>query len=360
MVLVGTVFWAVVVIGVLVFVHEWGHYLMARLLKVRVLVFSVGFGPRVWGVLDRSSGTEFVVSAVPLGGYVRMLGESPFDPQPIAPEDRPYAFSLRPVLHRVAIVLAGPVSNILFAVLVLAVSFLLGREEPLPVVGGVTPGMPAEAAGLRPGDRVTHLDAQPVVRWETLSRMIRSSSGDPLEVTVERGKTLLTLRVTPRVVEGRNRFGEPVREVRIGIAQDSSAVAVTRYPPGEALVMGASLTWRMGVDTLEGIGKLLTRAVGSDQIGGPLLIAELAGRSAALGPSNFLNFMALISVNLGLLNLLPIPVLDGGHLLFYLVEVVKGGPLREGIQQLALQTGVVVLAFLMLLALYNDLMRMFS
>lgn len=361
-----TVFWAAVVLGALIFVHELGHFLFARWLGVRVLQFSLGFGPKVWGWQSAPGETEYLLSAVPLGGYVKMLGEGHEDedeeegaePRPLNAEELPFAFSSKPVASRFAIVFAGPFFNFLFAVVVLTAAFWLGVDERLPVIGKVQPNMPAMAAGLQAGDRVVEVDGQPVERWEALSETIRASEGAPLTLAVERASKMLQIRVVPKVQESRNLFGEPVQVALIGITPGDAVVTV-QYGFLDGMGKGMEQTWRMVDLTVTGIWKLATQVVSADQIGGPLLIAELAGKSAAQGATNFLFFMALISVNLGILNLLPIPILDGGHLLFFLVEAAKGSPISEEAQLMASRVGMALLGGLMILAFYNDLMRIF-
>ncbi|MBF0284747.1 MAG: RIP metalloprotease RseP [Magnetococcales bacterium] len=355
---VETAFWALVVLGVLIFVHELGHFLVARMCQVRVLVFSLGFGPKVWGWQGRESGTEYILSAIPLGGYVKMLGEGEEEGE-IPPEERPHAFSAKSVKERFAIVFAGPFSNFLFGIVAAAAAFMIGVPELEPVIGNVTAGSPAMAAGLRMGDRVTHVNGQEVLRWEVMSHAIKSANGEPVALTVEREGKSREMRVTPQIKEAVNLFGEKVRTPLIGVAP-AEAVVVVRYGPSEALVKGAVYCWKMVDLTLTSIGKLITGVVSADQIGGPILIADLAGKTAKQGAASLLFFMCLISVNLGILNLLPIPVLDGGHLLFFSIEAIKGTPVSEGTRIIATRVGMTLLAGLMLLAFYNDLARVLT
>ncbi|MBF0161445.1 MAG: RIP metalloprotease RseP [Magnetococcales bacterium] len=351
-----TVFWAIVVLGVLIFVHELGHFLVARLHGVRVLVFSLGFGPRLYGWRDKNNGTDYRLSAIPLGGYVKMLGES--DEEPVAPEEMPHAFYAKKVWPRMMIVAAGPAFNVLFAFLALTGAYLTGVGELLPVVGVVSPKTPAAAAGLQVGDRITYLDDQPIHRWQTFSSQIKASDGKPLTLTVERAGRTLLIKVTPELRETRNIFGESVRLPLIGVGPGET-LEVVRYGLGEAMLKGWQQTWSMTLLTLTSTWKLLTQVISADQIGGPLMIADLAGKAAAQGSSNLLFFMALISVNLAILNLLPVPVLDGGHLLFFSIEAILGRPLGESVQMLANRVGMTLLLVLMVWALKNDLTRYF-
>lgn len=354
-----TVFWALVVLGVLIFVHELGHFLAARLLGVRVLVFSLGFGPKIASWSQGEGTTEYRLSAVPLGGYVKMLGQSDDgEEESISPEDEQYAFSSQGVWSRVGIVFAGPAFNFLFAFVVLVMAFMLGVGEVLPVVGSLTPGMPAEASGIRIGDRILVINDQPVERWEVLSQTIKNSDGGPMNFTIQRDGKSFMLSIHPQVREMTNLFGEQVKTNLIGIGPGNEMELVS-YSFGEAWMMGAQQTWRMSEMIVVGVWKLMTRAVSADQIGGPLMIAEMAGKTAEQGMSSLLFFMALISINLAILNLLPIPVLDGGHLFFFLIEAVKGTPLSDSVRLAAHRAGMILLFLLMAWAMKNDLTRMF-
>lgn len=353
-----TTFWALVVLGVLIFVHELGHFLLARYFGVRVLVFSLGFGPRIGGWQDKS-GTQYQVSIIPLGGYVKMLGESDDQENPIPKEDEQYSFANKGVWQRFAIVFAGPAFNFIFAVCALSVAFMTGIGEPLPNIGAVTEGMPAHEAGLKVGDSITFIDDMPIGSWDELSRTIKATNGNPLMFTVDRDGKIFQLTITPRIKKIVNLFGEEVKMPLIGISP-SGEQKIVSYSITQALVMGSIQTWRMIDLTITSVWKLITQVVSPDQIGGPLMIAEMAGKSAEHGASNLLFFMALISINLGILNLLPVPVLDGGHLFFFLLEAIKGSPVAENIQGIANRVGMGLLLMLMVWAIKNDLVRIFS
>ncbi|WP_130471487.1 RIP metalloprotease RseP [Candidatus Magnetaquicoccus inordinatus] len=354
--MIHTTFWAIVVLGVLIFVHELGHFLLARFHGVKVLVFSLGFGPKIYVWRSASSGTEYCLSAIPLGGYVKMLGEG--DEEPVAPEDLPYSFHNKAVMPRIMIVAAGPFFNFLFAFLALSAAHMVGVGELLPTLGSIAAHSPAEAAGLQKGDRVTYIDDLPVTRWSTLSSTIKSSEGRVLTLTVERdGKTFL-VKITPQLKESKNIFGEPVRVPLIGVGPGDKIEAM-RYGVLESMAKGWDHTWSMTQLTLTSTWKLITQVISADQIGGPLMIADMAGKAAEQGTSNLLFFMALISVNLAILNLLPVPVLDGGHLLFLCIEGLRGKPLQETVQMAANRFGMTVLLLLMIWALKNDLSRFF-
>ncbi|MBF0614284.1 MAG: RIP metalloprotease RseP [Magnetococcales bacterium] len=354
-----TVLWALVVLGVLIFVHELGHFLVARWVGVRVLVFSLGFGPRLAGWRWGQEQTDYRISAVPLGGYVKMLGESDEEDQPpLTPDEQRYSFASQGVWSRIAIVLAGPAFNYLFAILALVLAFMIGVGEVLPVVGSVSKGMPAEQAGLQVGDRVVAINEQPITRWEVLSQTIKQSDGAPLRFTVERPEGALLVTIQPRVQEVTNIFGETVRTQLVGIGPGGMTEFV-QYGVVDALMRGVQHAWRMTDMIVTGVWKLLIRAIPADQIGGPLMIAEMAGKTAEQGATSMLFFMALISINLAILNLLPIPVLDGGHLFFFLIEAAKGSPVSETVRMHANRVGMFCLVLLMAWAMKNDLTRMF-
>ncbi|MBF0434098.1 MAG: RIP metalloprotease RseP [Magnetococcales bacterium] len=353
-----TVFWAIVVLGVLIFVHELGHFLVARLFGIRVLVFSLGFGPKIWARTGKD-GTEYRLSLVPLGGYVKMLGESG-DPEEEIPEAlMDQSFAAKSVYQRFGVVFAGPLFNFIFAMLALIIAFMVGVEEALPVVGSVTEGMPAQKAGIQVGDHIVAINGTTVNRWETMSRRIKDLGETELHLTVERNHVQLEVTVMPQIKEVHNLFGESVRYPLIGVGPSGDQEFV-RYGLPTAVIKGVKQTWMIMDLTVTSIWKLLTRVVPADQIGGPLLIAEMAGKTANQGATSLLFFMALISINLGILNLLPVPILDGGHLFFFTIEAIKGGPVTEKIQSVANRVGLTLLVLLMVWALKNDLTRLFA
>jgi len=344
---------AIIVLGVLIIVHEFGHFIVAKRSGVGVLKFSIGFGPRLFG--RTVNGTEYVLSAVPLGGFVKMAGEDPDAAEPVDPR---ISFSHQPIWKRVAIVMAGPVFNLLFAfvafTLVLAV---YGQRVPSDVakVGGVMPNMPAIRAGLEVGDVVTAVNGAPIATWEELSNAIRGSGGRPVEMALRRGDQSVTVSVTPEANEEKNIFGEVVGEAyRIGIERGSEQVAVG---PLEAIGSGASQTLWWCQTLIMSVVKMLQGKIPAQDIGGPILIVQAAGQQAEIGLESLLLFMAVISINLGILNLLPIPILDGGHLLFFLVEAVMRRPLDMRHREIAQQVGLVILIALMAFAFYNDILR---
>ena len=432
-----------VALGVLIVVHELGHYLVARLCGVKVLRFSVGFGRPLatWRVgPDR---TEWVVAAVPLGGYVKMVDEREGD---VAPADRPRAFNRQSVWRRIAIVAAGPVANFLLAILLYWWLFMSGVQEAKPilaapdpgtiaaeagvargdtiraingepvagsqevrwrllqlaldrksaqlevvdargtidsrtldlsrvstgdiegdllaklglkleltraVIGDVLAGSVAERAGLALGDRVVAIGDQPIGTWGDFVTRVRASPGRPLVIDIQRGGERRRIELTPETAtEGGKSIG------RIGAG--SGAFYKVSYGPFEAATRAVAKTWEMSVFSLRMLGKMIVGEISWRNLSGPVTIADYAGQSASLGLAPYLSFLALISISLGVLNLLPIPLLDGGHLMYYTIELLKGSPVSERVMELGQRAGLAVLLFLMAFAFYNDIHRLLS
>jgi regulator of sigma E protease len=345
---------AIIVLGFLILFHEMGHFLVAKRAGVRVLKFSIGFGPKLFG--RRFGDTDYVVSAIPLGGFVKMVGEDP--EEEISEVDKPFSFNHKPLWKRTAIVLAGPVANLLLAFLAFTLAFMLyGAQVPGDAarVGGLIKGMPAEAAGLEPGDVILAVNSQPIENWEKLSEIISASGGNALDLTVEREGERFDLQVVPQAKEDKNIFGEVQGTAfRIGIERGFVTQQVSLV---EAVQMGGSQTMWWVRTLVLSVWKLIRGSIPADQIGGPILIVQAAGEQAQKGLEDLLHFMAMISVNLAVLNLLPIPILDGGHLFFFLIEGVLRRPLALRQRLIAQQLGFVVLIGLMAFALYNDIAR---
>lgn len=343
-----------VALGALVFVHELGHFLVAKGLDVKVLRFSIGFGPIAWS--RRRGETEYALSVLPLGGYVKMLGE---DDEEEAASEPHRAFSTQAPLRRAAIVVAGPAMNFLFAFLVYVVLFVaVGAEVPsnLPSVGGLSMGSPAERAGLRVGDRIVSVDQRAIATWEELSKSVLESGGKPLRLQVQRDDGQIQVDVTPELRTNRNLFGEETGSAyRIGIeaARDWKAVG-----PVEAVGMAGEQTYTASMVVAKGFALMLTGRVPLKELGGPIAIARAAGQQARAGLRYFLSMLAFLSVNLGVLNLLPVPALDGGHLALVAVEGVMGRPLRPRHREIAQQLGLLVLLTLMVFVFYNDIHRL--
>lgn len=439
-----TIIAAIIVLGVLIFVHELGHFLVAKRSRVGVLKFSMGFGPKLFGV--KRGETEYLISALPLGGYVKMIGEDPGDESPEA-ADPERSFSRKSVGTRARIILAGPLANLLLPVLIFwGVFAIVGQPYFLPIIGTPETGSPAAQAALLPGDRVQNLDGVPIERWTEIDTALQASSGRSLTLTVVRDGRTFDVRLTPRAVSARDIFGQetqawdlglhpllttrigqvlpghvaeqaglksgdlilllngapvteweqlakmihgsPGRTVRLTVERDGRRfeVQVTPRPtrqrgqageeeigligigpapesqyarlnPVAALAAGVKKTAELTVLIVQGFVKLIQAKISPKTIGGPILIAQMAGEVVQRGPVELLSFTALLSINLAILNLLPIPVLDGGHLLFSLIEWLRGKPVSLRKREIAQQVGMVLLVGLMIFAFYNDIFR---
>ncbi len=439
----------VVAIGVLITVHEYGHFWVARRVGIKVLKFSVGFGPALVSWRGRD-GVEYVIAALPLGGFVKMAGEVPGQEPDLEPGEEHRAYNRRPVLQRMAVASAGPLMNFAFAAAAFVVIYLIGVQGVVPRIGYVAPespaaaaelevgdqleavagevvqswnearlaliraamdgeriqlqldrggaphrtwldlsgsgadnldagflrrgiglapyqpvvaaaveeGSPAEDAGLQPGDQIVGLDGQPLVSWGRFLEVVRSHPGEELTLTVERGGAERKLTVIPEAVAA----GEGEATGRIGLRPEplpEDLRVTVRYGPIGALEQGLSQTVRMLWLTVESLARMVTGSVSSDNLGGPIAIAQFAGESAQAGVVPFLWFLAMISLSLGFLNLLPIPVLDGGHLLFQAIEGVRGRPLDDETMMRWQQVGIALLLGIMVFAFYNDIQRLF-
>lgn len=349
----------IVVLGILIFVHELGHFLVAKLFKVKVLKFSLGFGPKL--VSKTIGETEYLISAFPLGGYVKMLGESPDEIGDENEQER--SFAARPVWNRFFIVLAGPVFNLLFSVFLFFLIFLVmgvPENRDTTLIGAVSAGSPAEQAGVQVDDRIVGIDGQPVDSWRDVLTIVSTSEGKELTFTMLRDQQEMVIPITPRLDSVTNVFGEEVeRRHMVGIVK-KELIEYQRVGPIKALQAGIWQTWMFIYLTFMGVVKIIQNVVPASELGGPILIAQLAGEQARAGWLNLAHFMGLLSVNLGILNLLPIPVLDGGHLVFLTLEGIRRKPLNERAQILAQQVGIALLGTLMLFVFYNDIVRIFS
>lgn len=342
---------AIVVLGILIFVHELGHFIFAKMLGVGVEKFSLGFGPRLFG--KKVGDTEYLVSVFPLGGYVKMVGEGA-DGE-LTDEDKARSFAEKPPLHRVIIVAAGPLFNLVFAWMVFIAVFMVGVPSATTRIGEVVKDKPAARVGVMAKDLVTSINGKKVSRWDEMASEIAASKG-AIIVEVQRGNDVRTFRITPEARVGKNLFGETVTSPVIGVVA-AGEIVIDRFGPGEAFVKGSAQAWNVIKMTILSLEKIVERVVPLDTIGGPIMIAKMAGQQAEAGGVSFLAFMALLSINLGVLNLLPIPILDGGHLVFYFWELIFRKPVGPRAREIAQQVGMALLVGLMVLAFYNDIVR---
>jgi regulator of sigma E protease len=349
------IFSFIIVLSVLILVHELGHFLVARLFGVGVLKFSLGFGPRIAG---RTIGiTDYRLSAIPLGGYVKMVGDEP-DVE-IPPEDIPLSFNHKPLFKRFLIVAAGPFSNLVLAVVIFfGLFFFTGIPILNPVIGKIDAGSPAAQAGIQASDRVTAINGQAIDTWEAMAEMIASSKGRALTFTILRQDQTIDLVVTPQHKSSKNLFGEPVDRYMIGVMSSGDS-RIRKLSTTEALSESLVQTYKIAEMTVLSVVKLIEGTVSTKTLGGPIMIAEMAGQQAKEGAASLIFFIALLSINLGILNFLPIPVLDGGHLFFFLIEAIIRRPISIRVKELAQQIGITALILLMILVFYNDITRIF-
>ena len=443
----------ILAIAILVTIHEFGHYWVAKKLGIKILRFSVGFGKPLWSRRFGEDQTEFTLAAIPLGGYVKMLDERE---GPVAPYQRHRAFNTQPVLHRIAVVIAGPLFNFLFAIAAYWLMFNIGvtglkpmigevkentpafvagleqdheilsvdgnltptwsafiqkcinkivDEEPLnivvrdnagnekslqmdltsikiddlskgnllnelgfsprrfplpPVIDQIIPGKAAEKAGLKSGDRILSAEGELIESWSAWVKFVQSRPEETIQTEILRDQEKIIIQLTP---ERNEDAGEVVGKIGASVQikkLDKDYVGIEKYNPVAALTQGVKKTWEMSVLTLKLIGKMLVGEASVKNLSGPISIAQYAGQSVNIGLTAFLSFLAIVSVSLGVLNLLPIPILDGGHLLYYLVELVIGKPVSESVQIVGQNIGILLLVAMMSVAFYNDIMRLFS
>ena len=346
------------ILSVVVFVHEFGHYWVARRNGVRVEVFSIGFGPELFGRTD-GHGTRWKFCLIPLGGFVKMLGDADAASATVDTTKArdPDSFPGKSVWQRMAIVAAGPGANFVFAVVALAILFVVsGRPFTPAEVGQVQPGSPAEAAGLQPGDRITAVDGSPIASFEELQAVVRDSAGTPLLFGIERAGQPLEVTVTPAMSELVDRFGNQHQVGLIGVSR--AGVEFRRSSPVTAVVDAFRETGRMIGGTLYALGEMIMGYRSTDELGGPLRIAQMSGEIASDGLVPVIWFTAVLSINLGLINLFPIPMLDGGHLVLYGIEALRGRPLTERSQEIAFRFGLAMVLSLMVFATWNDLVHL--
>jgi regulator of sigma E protease len=377
------VIYAVIVLGILIFVHEFGHFIVAKLFNVKVEKFSLGFGPKLFG--KQIGETEYLLSAFPLGGYVKMFGEGgtiegsatpasadtdtekAYDEESgealdVVPElteaEKARSFAHKPPLVRIAIVMAGPLFNLLFAWMIFILLCVLGVPTVTARIGEVIKDKPAARAGLLKDDVVTAINGRNVAQWDEIAGMIAAGKGQPVNLSVKRNGRELQFTIIPEARVSKNLFGESVKGHAIGITA-AGEIVLEKSNPLQAVVKGSVQTWKVIDLTVLSLVKMIQRVVPMDSVGGPIMIAKMAGETAQMGASSFLAFMALLSINLGVLNLLPVPVLDGGHLFFFFCELIIGRPVNQKVREYAQQIGLFLLLGLMVLAFYNDIIRYF-
>jgi regulator of sigma E protease len=343
---------------VIVFFHELGHFLVARWCGIRVLVFSLGFGPEIAGFTDRL-GTRWKLSAVPLGGYVKFFGDENEASVPdaatlaaMSEEERKQSFFGQSVGRRAAVVVAGPLTNFILAIVLFAAVFMVvGKQIAVPRVAAVEAGSPAAVAGFQPGDLVTAIDGRKIDNFVDMQRIVGFSGGHPLTIVVDRGGVPVTLTATPEMRNNRGILG-------VTRSNQPGDVRVESVAPLDAVKLGVDKTWFIVDTTLSYIRDVFVGRQSADQIGGPIGIARISGQVAELGWGALIDFVAVISVSIGLLNLFPVPLLDGGHLLFYLIEAIRGRPLSERAQEVGFRIGLAIVVMLMIFATVNDILHL--
>jgi regulator of sigma E protease len=356
------------VLTVVVFFHELGHFLVARLCGIRVLTFSLGFGPEIAGFNDRY-GTRWKISAIPLGGYVKFLGDENAASVPdhaaaalMTEEEKAVSFIHKPVGPRAAVVAAGPIANFILAIAIFASVFaIFGKQTTSARVDTVQPASAAQAAGFQPGDLVTSINGESIDNFADMQRIVSINAGDPLTILVERGGVPVTLHATPELKELKDNFGNVHRLGVLGISRSMKPgdIKTQKVNPLQAIVMGAQETWFVVDRTLSYIGGVFAGREAADQLGGPIRIAQVSGQVASAGFVALIHLTAVLSVSIGLLNLFPIPLLDGGHLLFYGIEAARGKPLSERAQEVGFRIGLALVVMLMIFATFNDIKGIF-
>jgi regulator of sigma E protease len=354
------------VFSLVVFVHELGHFLVARWCGVKVLVFSIGFGPEIVGFNDRY-GTRWKISAIPLGGYVKFLGDENAASVPdtaavaaMTEAERRDSFFFKPVGSRAAIVAAGPIANFVLAIAIFAGVFMIyGKQLMSARIDEVLPDSAAAAAGFKPGDVVVSINGREIESFAEMQRIVSGSAGLPLDFVVARGGARVDLHAVPVIREEKDILGGKRRIAILGVRQNTEAgdIRTERVGPLAALQLGVGETWMVIERTLAYVGGVASGRESADQLSGPVGIVRVTGKVATLGFVPLIHLAALISVSIGLLNLFPIPLLDGGHLLFYAIEAVRGRPLSERAQEIGFRIGLAIVLMLMVFATYNDLLH---
>jgi regulator of sigma E protease len=355
-----TLLWAVILFGILIFFHELGHFLLAKILKVKVLKFSLGMGPKVIG--KKIGETEYIISAFPLGGYVKPLGEEPGEE--MAEEEKPRAFNFQKPWKRAAIILAGPVFNLVLAYIIFA--FFLGIGQPIAIpdldsitttIEGVQENSPAMKAGIKKDDTVIAINEKPVSDWNEMAEVFAKNPSKELAVKIKRGNEISSVSIIPESVTAKDENGKEIAIGRIGISKKLNAHFIESKGIIEMPFKALEALYGWCVLTLKVVVMLFTGGVSAKQMGGPILIVDAAAKAASVGLFAYFNFIAVISVNLAVLNLMPVPVLDGGHLMFLSIEALRRKPLSEKVLTIANKIGMALLIMLITFVFYNDIMR---
>ncbi len=365
--LVGYVVPFLFVLTIVVFFHELGHFMMARWCGIRVLVFSIGFGPEIAGFNDRY-GTRWKISAVPLGGYVKFFGDDNAASVPdhaaaaaMSEADKKDSFIFQPIRSRAAVVAAGPIANFVLAIAIFAGIFMtVGKQTTSARVDTVQAGSAAEVAGFKPGDLVLSINGEKIESFSDMQRVVSISAGEPLTIEVDRGGVPVGLKAVPQLKEIKDNFGNVHRLGVLGISRSMAPgdIKTEKAGPVRAIVMGAQETWFVVDRTLSYITGVFAGREAADQLGGPIRIAQVSGQVATAGFAALIHLTAVLSVSIGLLNLFPIPLLDGGHLLFYGIEAIRGRPLSERAQELGFRIGLAIVVMLMIFATFNDILHL--
>jgi regulator of sigma E protease len=355
------------VLTIVVFFHELGHFLVARWCGVRVMVFSVGFGPELLGFTDRH-GTRWKISAIPLGGYVKFFGDENAASVPdqssvasMSAEELRYSFHHKPVSQRAAVVAAGPIANFILAIVIFAAVFTIyGKQSSSARVDAVQPGSAAAAAGFQAGDVVLSIDGRTVSSFSDMQRIVGANAGRTLEFKVDRGGAPVTLTATPALKQGKDGFGNKYCQAVLGVSRSMTPadVKTETVNPFTAIALGAAETWFIIDRTFSYIGGIFVGRECADQLGGPIRIAQISGQVASVSFAALLHLTAMLSVSIGLLNLFPVPLLDGGHLLFYGIEAARGRPLSERAQEIGFRIGLALVLMLMIFATFNDIIHL--
>lgn len=346
----------IIVIGILVFIHEFGHFIAARLCGVGVEVFSLGFGPKIF--TKKYGRTVYCICAIPLGGYVKMVGEEPGSE--IDPADIQLSFTRKSVFKKILIIAAGPAFNFFLAIVTFFVLYLFsGVHLAKPVVGELIKDAPAIKAGIMPGDVIKEINQNKIESFEDIAQVISSSKGRQLDIIVERGSGTVGIVLSPVLKPAENIFGEKQEKYVIGIVGTGESFKKS-LNPFTAFWYSLKKTYGLVKLTILSVVKMINGTVSADNLGGPIMIAQMAGEQAKAGVMNFAWFIAFLSINLGIINLFPIPVLDGGHLLFFGIEAVTGKAVSETIRQKMIQFGVALLVALMVFVFYNDIVRILN